>query len=72
MVSFLKDRQSTEASLKYLLLGAIASAVLLLRYGVHLRHHRGDATISKSPRHHTASTAAGTITPALWLGIGSS
>jgi NADH-quinone oxidoreductase subunit N len=29
LVSFLKDRNSTEASLKYLLLGAIASAVLL-------------------------------------------
>jgi NADH-quinone oxidoreductase subunit N len=32
LVSFLKDRQSTEASLKYLLLGAVASAVLL--YGM--------------------------------------
>jgi NADH-quinone oxidoreductase subunit N len=29
LVGFLKDRKSTEASLKYLLLGAIASAVLL-------------------------------------------
>jgi NADH-quinone oxidoreductase subunit N len=34
LVSFLKDRKSTEASLKYLLLGAIASAVLL--YGMAL------------------------------------
>jgi NADH-quinone oxidoreductase subunit N len=34
LVSFLKDRKSTEASLKYLLLGAIASAVLL--YGMSL------------------------------------
>jgi NADH-quinone oxidoreductase subunit N len=34
LVSFLKDRQSTEASLKYLLLGAVASAVLL--YGMAL------------------------------------
>jgi NADH-quinone oxidoreductase subunit N len=34
LVSFLKDRRSTEASLKYLLLGAIASAVLL--YGMAL------------------------------------
>ena len=34
LVSFLKDRKSTEASLKYLLLGAIASAVLL--YGMTL------------------------------------
>jgi NADH-quinone oxidoreductase subunit N len=32
LVSFLKDKKSTEASLKYLLLGAIASAVLL--YGM--------------------------------------
>jgi len=32
LVGFLKDRKSTEASLKYLLLGAIASAVLL--YGM--------------------------------------
>jgi NADH-quinone oxidoreductase subunit N len=29
LVSFLKDKKSTEASLKYLLLGAVASAVLL-------------------------------------------
>jgi len=34
LVSFLKDARSTEASLKYLLLGAIASAVLL--YGMAL------------------------------------
>ena len=34
LVSFLKDKKSTEASLKYLLLGAIASAVLL--YGMAL------------------------------------
>ena len=33
LVGFLKDAKSTEASLKYLLLSAIASAVLLLRYG---------------------------------------
>jgi len=32
LVGFLKDRKSTEASLKYLLLGAVASAVLL--YGM--------------------------------------
>lgn len=32
LVSFLKDKKSTEASLKYLLLGAVASAVLL--YGM--------------------------------------
>jgi len=34
LVSFLKDRKSTEAGLKYLLLGAVASAVLL--YGMAL------------------------------------
>jgi len=34
LVAFLKDRQSTEASLKYLLLGAVSSAVLL--YGMAL------------------------------------
>lgn len=34
LVGFLKDRRSTEASLKYLLLGAVASAVLL--YGMAL------------------------------------
>ncbi len=34
LVGFLKDRKSTEASLKYLLLGALASAVLL--YGMAL------------------------------------
>ena len=32
LVGFLKDTKSTEASLKYLLLGAIASAILL--YGM--------------------------------------
>ena len=34
LVGFLKDRKSTEASLKYLLLGAVASAILL--YGMAL------------------------------------
>jgi NADH-quinone oxidoreductase subunit N len=34
LVSFLKDKQSTEAGLKYLILGAVASAVLL--YGMAL------------------------------------
>jgi NADH-quinone oxidoreductase subunit N len=34
LVSFLKDKKSTEASLKYLLLGAVASAVML--YGMAL------------------------------------
>ena len=42
LVGFLKDPKSTEASLKYLLLGAVASAVLLLRHGAGLRLYRQD------------------------------
>ncbi|MCJ7605423.1 MAG: NADH-quinone oxidoreductase subunit N [Dehalococcoidales bacterium] len=67
LVSFLKDRNSTEASLKYLLLGAIASAVLLygmaLIFGVTGQTHLGGiAAVLQGPTGMVDS-------PALLLGI---
>ncbi|MFH1382436.1 MAG: NADH-quinone oxidoreductase subunit N [Chloroflexota bacterium] len=69
LVGFLKDQKSTEASLKYLLLGAVASAVLLygmaLVFGVTGRTQLGDiaqAIQAMSPSGVLAN-------PALILGI---
>ncbi|MFH1169207.1 MAG: NADH-quinone oxidoreductase subunit N [Chloroflexota bacterium] len=69
LVGFLKDRKSTEASLKYLLLGALASAVLLygmaLVFGFTGRTQLGDiaaAVASLSPQALMAS-------PGLILGV---
>ena len=68
LVSFLKDRLSTEASLKYLLLGAIASAVLL--YGMaFIFGTTGQTQLIEIARAINVSFGSGAITPALWLGI---
>jgi len=65
LVGFLKDQKSTEASLKYLLLGAIASAVLLygmaLVFGVTGKTQLNEIAL--------AIQAAPVINPALILGI---
>jgi NADH-quinone oxidoreductase subunit N len=69
LVSFLKDRKSTEASLKYLLLGAIASAVLLygmaMIFGVTGQTQLG--SIANSIR--SLLPASVTDNPALIIGI---
>jgi len=69
LVGFLKDRKSTEASLKYLLLGAIASAVLL--YGMALvfgiTGHTQLGAIAQSIQ--SMSIEAVLDTPALLMGI---
>jgi NADH-quinone oxidoreductase subunit N len=69
LVSLLKDKKSTEASLKYLLLGAIASAVLL--YGMTLVFGTTGQTqltaIAQSLQGMTNMTPLGN--PALYLGI---
>jgi len=69
LVGFLKDRKSTEASLKYLLLGAIASAVLL--YGMALvfgiTGHTQLGAIAQSIQ--SMSIDAVLDTPALLMGI---
>jgi NADH-quinone oxidoreductase subunit N len=69
LVGFLKDRKSTEASMKYLLLGAVASAVLLygmaLIFGFTGRTHLGEiaqALQSMQPQTLLAS-------PGLMLGV---
>jgi NADH-quinone oxidoreductase subunit N len=69
LVSFLKDRKSTEASLKYLLLGAIASAVLL--YGMALVFGVTGQTQLTSIIQSITSQGIGTLTtnPALMMGI---
>jgi NADH-quinone oxidoreductase subunit N len=65
LVGFLKNQKSTEASLKYLLLGAIASAVLL--YGMALVFGvTGETQLSEIAR---AIQAAPVVNPALILGI---
>ncbi len=69
LVGFLKDRKSTEASLKYLLLGALASAVLLygmaLVFGSTGQTQLGEiaAVIASLPPHALITS------PALLLGI---
>jgi NADH-quinone oxidoreductase subunit N len=69
LVGFLKDKKSTEASLKYLLLGAIASAVLL--YGMALVFGFTGQTqlgaIAKSIQ--SMSLTSLTTSPALLMGI---
>jgi NADH-quinone oxidoreductase subunit N len=69
LVSFLKDRKSTEASLKYLLLGAIASAVLLygmaLVFGVTGQTQLGGIAVSV----RSISPGAVLDNPALLMGI---
>ncbi|MDP3878842.1 MAG: NADH-quinone oxidoreductase subunit N, partial [Dehalococcoidales bacterium] len=69
LVGFLKDQKSTEASLKYLLLGAIASAVLL--YGMALVFgFTGETQLGEIGRVlHTMTPAALSASPALFLGI---
>jgi NADH-quinone oxidoreductase subunit N len=69
LVGFLKDRKSTEASLKYLLLGALASAVLLygmaLIFGFTGKTQLGEiAQAIQSMSSHTIFTS-----PALLMGI---
>jgi len=69
LVGFLKDAKSTEASLKYLLLGAIASAVLLygmaLVFGFTGKTQLGE--IAQAIQAMSLSTVLGS--PALILGI---
>jgi NADH-quinone oxidoreductase subunit N len=68
-VSFLKDRKSTEASLKYLLLGAIASSVLL--YGMTLVFGATGQTQLTAIAQSITASGYGTLTanPALMIGI---
>jgi len=69
LVGFLKDRKSTEASLKYLLLGALASAVLL--YGMALIFgFTGQTQLGEIARAIQAmSPQALLASPALLMGI---
>ena len=69
LVSFLKDRKSTEASLKYLLLGAIASGVLL--YGMTLVFGvTGETQLSAIASSIQALSLQGLVdNPALLIGI---
>jgi NADH-quinone oxidoreductase subunit N len=69
LVGFLKDSKSTEASLKYMLLGAIASAILLYGmafiFGFTGKTQLGDiANVIKA-----TNLAGGTSNPGLLLGI---
>jgi len=75
LVGFLKDPKSSEASLKYLLLGAIASAILL--YGMALssvlparrigRYLAGDSTPGFDRRVRSTRTDAGTCPDDCWF-----
>lgn len=65
LVSLLKDKKSTEAALKYLLLGAIASAVLL--YGMALVF--GSTGQTQLTAITQSMHASGFGQPGLWLGI---
>jgi NADH-quinone oxidoreductase subunit N len=69
LVGFLKDRKSTEASLKYLLLGAVASAVLL--YGMALVFGTTGATQLGAIANSIQSMSLSSIldSPALLMGI---
>lgn len=76
LVSFLKDAKSTEASLKYLLLSGVASAVLL--FGMALVFgYTGTTQLSEIAKAIQASLAAGQINsapavltnPALFMGV---
>jgi NADH-quinone oxidoreductase subunit N len=76
LVGFLKDKKSTEASLKYLLLGAIASAVLLygmaLVFGFTGQTQLGAiASYLHGPMSHSILPPPPPLTsPALVIGIG--
>ncbi len=69
LVGFLKDQKSTEASLKYVLLGGIASAVLL--YGMALTFgFSGKIQLSEIARVVGGMSAAGLMaSPGLVLGV---
>jgi NADH-quinone oxidoreductase subunit N len=69
LVSFLKDSESTEASLKYLLLGAVASAVLL--YGMALVFGvTGETQLAAIVQHLTSlGISSSAANPAFFLGI---
>jgi len=69
LVGFLKDRKSTEAALKYLLLGAIASAVLL--YGMALVFGFTGQTQLGAIANSIQSMSLGSVfdSPALLIGI---
>jgi NADH-quinone oxidoreductase subunit N len=68
LVSFLKDKKSTEASLKYLLLGAIASAILL--YGMSLVFGvTGETGLSAIAQSIQGAFASPLDNPALTMGI---
>ena len=67
LVGFLKDSRSTEASLKYLLLGAIASAVLL--YGMALVFGATGKTQLSEIAQAIQSMSPALLSPALILGV---
>ena len=69
LVGFLKDHKSTEAALKYLLLGAIASAVLL--YGMALVFGFTGQTQLDAIAQSIGSLSAGSVfdSPALIIGV---
>ena len=67
LVGFLKDSRSTEASLKYLLLGAVASAVLL--YGMALVFGSTGKTQLSEIAQAIQSMSPASLSPALILGV---
>ncbi len=67
LVGFLKDSRSTEASLKYLLLGALASAVLL--YGMALVFGSTGKTQLSEIAQAIQSMSPASLSPALILGV---
>ncbi len=69
LVSFLKDKKSTEASLKYLLLGAVSSAVLL--YGMSLVFGvTGQTQLAAIGQYIQSLSLSGVLdNPALMLGV---
>jgi NADH-quinone oxidoreductase subunit N len=67
LVGFLKDSRSTEASLKYLLLGAVASAVLL--YGMALVFGSTGKTQLSEIAQTIQSMSPASLSPALILGV---
>jgi NADH-quinone oxidoreductase subunit N len=69
LVGFLKDSKSTEASLKYMLLGAIASAILL--YGMaFVFGFTGQTQLGEISRViQTVSTGGASAVPGLMIGI---
>jgi len=73
LVGFLKDQKSTEASLKYLLLGAVASAVLLygmaLVFGVTGKTQLSEIAQAIQMAAAVQSVSPQVINPALILGI---